>query len=44
MNKFEVVSRFKDSEINLIENMHELAKNKEAVKSVHEVKPVYLKD
>ena len=33
-----------DSKINLIENMHELAKNKEAVKSVHEVKPVYLKD
>lgn len=33
-----------DSVISLIENMHELAKDKQPVNSVHEVKPVYLKD
>lgn len=33
-----------DSVISLIENMHELAKGKQPVASVHEVKPVYLKD
>ncbi len=33
-----------DSLITLIENMHELAKDKQPVASVHEVKPVYLKD
>ena len=32
------------SVISLIENMHELAKDKQPVNSVHEVKPVYLKD
>ena len=33
-----------DSVVTLIENMHELAKDATPVNSVHEVKPVYLKD